>query len=148
MIGKEINEELEYERCTCCKRRIGERGKYSVCEDVEEKYGKYGPNNVIFLGIMFRLFFMMMVCTLGYSLYSMLVNFQGSYCNTKGFCSLRNIIYFESVYNILDDPRTQFTQLVIWCAITPLILGFNLYIRYDPNNPGITPTASTPKSTN
>ena len=128
-IGKEFKEDKVYERCTCCHRRIGEKGKLSLCENIEEKYGKYGPNTVIFLGVMFRLYFLTLVCTLIYSMYSLIVNFQGKYCNTKGLCSLRNLIYYQSVYNVLDDTEIQFTQLVIWCVMTPVILGFNLYMR-------------------
>ena len=43
---------------------------------------------------------------------------------------MRNIIYYQSVYNILGYPEQIVVQLILWCFISVFILVFNLYLRY------------------
>ena len=104
--------------------------KYSLCEDVEKKYGKMGPNTVIYLGVIRHLFYLTAVSTIIYSTYSLNSNGEGNFCTTTGLCTQVNFIYQHSVYNIFNDPEVQYNQLILWFLVTLTILAFNLKLRY------------------
>ena len=76
-----------------------------------------------------RLFLLTLASTLIFSIYATISNLQGRYCSNHD-CAMQNAIYYSSVFNILDKPDSVFVQLVLWCCLSLLVLGFNLYLRY------------------
>ena len=116
--------------CECCYRKVGVDPKFTIMENVEEKYGQWGPNVVFYFESIKKIMILLILGVMVFTSYTMYANINGTFCvDFPDKCQFNHIVYLWSIYNIILDRDALFTQLVLWSIISLVIISFNIYLR-------------------
>lgn len=119
--------------CECCGRRATHCPDFRFCEserDMRTRYGKYGPNCVIYLGFIIRIALFMLFCTILYCVPMLVLNLVGVVCQSSSTaCNGQDVIYYWSTYNVLGQNPGSLPHHIIWFVFSITMCIFNLYLR-------------------
>jgi hypothetical protein len=97
---------------------------------MEDRYGYYGPNCIIYLGFMEKIIYLMLLCTVVFCLPMFVLNLVGNVCAEKiENCSAASIIYYWSVYNVIGNNPGSLPHHILWLLFSVVMIAFTLYLR-------------------
>lgn len=103
------------ERCFCCRMPI-HRAKLTFCfAEKEIMYlGKGGP---LFFRFSLLVFFLAMILSLSYSVYFLILNKKGTYCNESNSCSSILLARFSWINASPNSDNYEAIMTIIWGAL-------------------------------
>lgn len=90
----------------------------------------YGPNCVIYLGLIKRIIIFFALCSVAYCVPMLILNLLGVVCReSTNACTAQDIIYFWSTYNVLGESPGSLPHHIIWFVFSLSMCAFALYLR-------------------